>query len=134
MDWLVVLVVGMLGGGTVGAVAVKWLNRDVDTADAALKRSQANKTDVENLRDIIAEVRESERLKDQRIAVQDEKIDALIGRVDKLEERERHMLTRAAVHEAWDQMAFATLLTMHPGYQPPPPLGIAAPEHGDGEQ
>lgn len=43
-------------------------------------------------------------------------------RVQKLEERERHMLTRAAVHEAWDQMAFSILLSYNAEHPPPPPL------------
>src|SRR5688500_11324103 len=36
----------------------------------------------------------------------DSKLKELEARINKLEERERHMLTRAAIHEAWDQMAF----------------------------
>lgn len=46
----------------------------------------------------------------------------LRARVDKLEERERHMLTRAAIHEAWDQIAFAALVRDNPAHPPPPPL------------
>lgn len=45
-------------------------------------------------------------------------------RLDKVEERERHALTRAAVHEAWDQMSFQALLSMNPEHPPPPPLII----------
>lgn len=51
-----------------------------------------------------------------------EKISQLNSRVDKLEERERHFLTRAAVHEAWDQMAFQVLIQNDPNHPPPPPI------------
>jgi hypothetical protein len=52
----------------------------------------------------------------------DAKLEGLERRVGKLEERERHMLTRAAVHEAWDQMAFQMLLSHNKEHPPPPPL------------
>jgi hypothetical protein len=50
------------------------------------------------------------------------KLELLETRVSKLEERERHMLTRAAVHEAWDQMAFQFLVQHDPNHPPPPSL------------
>lgn len=52
----------------------------------------------------------------------DARLELLETRVGKLEERERHMLTRAAVHEAWDQMAFQMLVSIKEDHPPPPPL------------
>lgn len=120
--WLVALVVALLGGGTVGAIVVKILSKPVDdatagkiAADARVSAQQAVKGDVEVLRAIIAEVRESEARKSERI-------DNLEVRLEKLEERERHALTRAAVHEAWDQLTFQAILRSNPNHPPPPPL------------
>ena len=119
MNQYVALAGVLLGGTGIGAgiatIIVKLLSRNVDQADAQERRSNATASDVETLRKIIAEVRESEARKAARI-------DSLETRLDKLEERERHALTRAAVHEAWDQMAFAALLAMNPQHPPPPPL------------
>lgn len=91
-----------------GAIAVKWLDRDVTAATA-------RKTDIDNLRSIIDEVSANATRHATRA-------DALEARVGVLEERERHMLTRAAVHEAWDQFAFAALVANNPQHPPPPPL------------
>lgn len=119
MSAIQTLVLGALGGGTLGAVVVAWLKRDLTGAQADESSANAKKTDVETLRQIIAEVRSSEAAKAARI-------DSLELRIDKLEERERHALTRAAVHEAWDQLAFQALLATNQAYPPPPPL--SAPE------
>lgn len=119
---LAVLVAAMLGSGGLGAVGVKYLGRNVDNANAEATRAEGRRADVDNLRAIIAEVRESEARKAERI-------DSLETRLTKLEERERHMLTRAAVHEAWDQLSFSALLTMNPQHPPPPPLALADEDH-----
>lgn len=122
MSGLAVLAAAMIGSGGVGAVIVKWMSRSVDGADADERRARARKDEVETLREIIAEVRASEAKKDARLEVVE-------VRLDRLEERERHMLTRAAVHEAWDQIAFQMLLAQNPHYPAPPPLTIQdAPE------
>jgi hypothetical protein len=84
-------------------------------ANVRATEQQVAATEVTMLREIIAEVRSSEVKKAERI-------DNLERRLDLLEERERHMLTRAAVHEAWDQMAFALLSQQNPEHPPPPPL------------
>jgi uncharacterized protein YlxW (UPF0749 family) len=109
------LIAAALSGGGLSAVITKYMSRGVDAADAAQKRSVTNASDVETLRNIIAEVRQSEARKSERI-------DALETRLDKLEERERHMLTRAAVHEAWDQLAFQRIILGDEAFPPPPPL------------
>lgn len=121
-EWIVAVAVALFGGGTLGAVAVKLLSKPVDdataskiAAEAKVSAQQAVKGDVEVLRAIIAEVRESEARKTERI-------DNLEVRLEKLEERERHMLTRAAVHEAWDQLTFQAILRSNPNHPPPPPL------------
>lgn len=95
-------------GGGLGMIVVKFLSRGGDQADA-------DQTRVQTLRDIISEVRASEAHKDQRIS-------ELERRMTLLEERERHMLTRAAVHEGWVQAAYGTLVSRDPKYPPPPPL------------
>ncbi len=56
------------------------------------------------------------------VAVLKEQITQVLNRVDVLEERERHQLVRAAVHEAWDDMAFRRLYAIDPTIPPPPPL------------
>lgn len=108
-------------GGAVGAGLLKtwdWLAGKGQRAANVRATEQATmQSDVTTLRDIIAEVRTSEAQKVQRI-------DNLERRMALLEDRERHMLTRAAVHEAWDQMAFALLAQHNPDHPPPPPLTV----------
>lgn len=116
------LVVAVLGGGGLGAVVVKWLSRPVDEATAAKIRAEVQRTaqqtaagEVDTLREIIAEVRASEAKKTERI-------DSLEARLEKLEERERNALTRAAVHEVWDRLAFNFITGRDQTFPPPPPL------------
>lgn len=116
------VVAAMFGGGTIGAIGVKWLSKPVDDAtvdkikaETKEAAARANSGEIDNLRSIIAEVRESEARKSERI-------DALEVRLEKLEERERHMLTRAAVHEAWDRLAFQRIIVGDTEFPPPPPL------------
>lgn len=126
-DLIAVVLPALLGGGALGAVLVKRMNRNVDnaTADnleaqAAHTARQAAASEVAVIREVLAEVRENDARKTAELA-------ELRERIEKLEERERHMLTRAAVHEAWDQMAFAMLLSMNPQHPPPPPI-LVGPE------
>lgn len=114
MTWPEVLLTA-LGSAGLSAVLVKILNRRIDNATADKIKEEARevavgtaKAELEILRQVIADVRASERV--------------LRERVDKLEERERHMLTRAAVHEAWDQMALAFIVSHDASFPPPPPL------------
>lgn len=118
MMWSEVLFTA-LGSAGVAAVLVKWMNRRVDEATAKRIRAEAHEVatraavaELDILRQVIADVRASER--------------AIRDRLDKLEERERHMLTRAAVHEAWDQLAFGFIAGHDASFPPPPPL---RPEH-----
>lgn len=116
-DWtrLLVALAAFLGGGGLTTLIVKRNSPQVDGATAKKIAQEAVSGEVETLLMVIAELRQSEASKAVRI-------DALEERIDKLEERERHMLTRAAVHEAWDQMAFQMLLLQNPQHPPPPPL------------
>lgn len=120
--------VALLTAGGAGAASIKVvelvLGRGPTRANTGAVQAQTRMTDqqaaaseVGMLREVIAEVRASEAKKAERI-------DNLERRLDLLEERERHMLTRAAVHEAWDQMAFALLSQMNPDHPPPPPLEL----------
>lgn len=112
--------------GAFGAALLKgWdlaVGRDGRAASTGKIKAETRATDIAAaqaevtlLREIIGEVRDSEAKKAQRI-------DNLEHRMALLEDRERHMLTRAAVHEAWDQMAFALLAQVNPDHPPPPPL------------
>ena len=123
------LVTTLLGGGAFGAIVVKWLSKPVDDATAEKIRAEAKEaavrtaaSEVDTLREIIAEVRASEARKTERI-------DALEVRLNKLEERERHMLTRAAVHEAWDRLAFQRIIVGDDQFPPPPPLAAPGEDH-----
>jgi len=112
---------GAAGAGFIKALDLLWgkASRDATarktTAEARVSEQEVAASEVRMLRDIITEVRTSEKAKVVRIS-------NLERRMNLLEERERHMLTRAAVHEAWDQMAFALLLATNPEHPPPPPL------------
>lgn len=107
-DMIVAVIIAAVGGGGLATIVRVIGDRGKDQATA-------KQTDVQTLRDIIAEVRSDKAADDQRIAHLEE-------RVRKLEERERHMLTRAAVHEAWDALTFQTILAHVPNHPPPPPL------------
>lgn len=100
-DLIAAIVVAGLTGGGLATVINKLLDKKA--------------SDVTTLREIIAEVRDDK-------ARDEERINQLEGRVRKLEERERHMLTRAAVHEAWDSLTFQAILASNPNHPPPPPL------------
>lgn len=127
------LLVALLGGGGIGAVVVKAMSKPVDDATAAKISAEAKEaaqrtaaSEVDTLREIIAEVRASEAKKTERI-------DSLEVRLEKLEERERHALTRAAVHESWDALAFQFILQHDPQFRPPPPLHRGALPTGEGD-
>ena len=127
---LVAIIAAVFGGGAGGAVIVKYLNRGVDDASAEKLKAEAREAaqrtaagEVDTLREIIAEVRSSEAQKSARI-------DSLEQRLEKLEERERHALTRAAVHEAWDQLALNFIVNHDQNFPPPPPLSYRALEDG----
>lgn len=121
MTW-VDLALTALGSAGLAAVFVKWLNRGVDKATADKIHAEAREiavrstsAEIQALRDIL----EDFRLADARKA---QHVEDLEQRIDKLEERERHMLTRAAVHEAWDQLAFQFIAGHDASFPPPPPL------------
>lgn len=110
-----VILAAVIGSGGLGAVAVKLLSRPTDEAAAEEALARVRASDVENLRTIISELRTEK-------AAQTERLGNVERRLALLEDRERHMLTRAAVHEGWVQAAFNRLLTYEPAYPPPPPL------------
>lgn len=119
---MIELVLTAVAGIGVGAIVVKLLNRGVDLATAAKIRVEARKVAVESAQTEVQIVRgllDEFRLADARKSAV---IEQLKERLDKLEERERHMLTRAAVHEAWDQMALAFIVSHDASFPPPPPL------------
>ena len=106
-EWVAIMV-AILGALGVRELLAKAIER--------VPTKMGNRRDeVAILRDVLVEVRASDAAKVTRI-------DALEIRIEKLEERERHALTRAAVHEAWDQMAFQMLVQHNPDHPAPPPL------------
>jgi hypothetical protein len=121
MTWAEVLLTA-LGSAGLSAIVIKWLNRKVDHAHADKIRAEARVIATEAavaehniLRQVIEDVRNSEA--EKRALIRE-----LQRRVDLLEERERHALTRAAVHEAWDQLAFNALIVGDASFPPPPPI------------
>lgn len=133
MDWGEVggYLLALLGGGTVGTFGVKWLNRQVDNAtveqikvQAVQASKEATQVEVQTIREVLQEVRSNDLVKTEQISEYRVQLRDIKRRLSLVEERERHMLTRAAVHEAWDQMAFSMLTRYDSAYPPPPPLGI----------
>ena len=113
---------GLAGGGWVGSVVVKRLNKPVDDATAEKIKAEAREaaartaaSEVDTMREVLAEVRQEKAATEQRLRHVEE-------RLARLEERERHALTRAAVHEAWDQLAFNFIANRDQTFPPPPPL------------
>lgn len=102
--------------------AAKFLNRKVDTVATEKAQSEIHKNEVETVRQVLEEVKAHSATKDARIDKLENDLSRVEDRMEKMEERERHALTRAAVHEAWDQMAFQFILQHNPDWQPPPPL------------
>lgn len=128
MPWLPEAVALLTAAGA-GGIITKIMNRPVDQASAEKMHAETRKSvqdtaasEVATIRDVLAEVRTAELAKNTEITALKTDMLVMKARLDKLEERERHMLTRAAVHEAWDQMAFAALLAHNPEHPPPPPL------------
>lgn len=115
VEAVVAVIVAVLTGGGVSAIIIKRMSRSVDSATAQKILTEATGSEIDNLRQIIAEVRDSDTVNRTRIG-------ELGARVARLEERERHMLTRVAVHEAWDQLAFQAIFPNDQNFPEPPPL------------
>lgn len=131
-DFLITIILSLFGGGTLGVLGVKYMNRRVDNAKAEQTKAEAHRIftdarakEIDNMRAIVDEYKEMSQAKSDKIAALEASIVQLEARVDKVEERERHMLIRAGVHEAWDQMAFAFISQHDSTFQPPPPLLIS---------
>lgn len=121
----------VIGGSALGAISTKFLNRRVDNAtaeqilaEAATTAAEGTKTEVEVIRSLLQEYRLEDQKKTESIITLRAELSLVNERLDKVEERERHMLTRAAVHEAWDQMAFKILSEIDPLHPEPPPLTL----------
>lgn len=117
---LIGIIVALFGVLKVGEILLKKVSSKVENATA-------DSIAVETALNLVQQYAAEGALKDERVQL-------LEQRVDKLEERERHMLTRAAVHEAWDQMAFNMLITHYPQHPPPPPLTPSEIEKGRGNE
>src|SRR4051794_33724206 len=94
---LILASIALLGSAGVGGVAVKALNKPVDTATAeklhAETRQAAQATaasEVTTIREVMSELRQNEASKGLEIAQLKADMTMMKDRVDKLEERERH--------------------------------------------
>lgn len=114
-------VLGLLTVLGVRELLAKLIDRKASAAATEKIKVEVKASEVEILREVLAEVRADSTDKDGRILRLEE-------RMALLEDRERHQLTRAAVHEAWDQMSFALLMQINPNHPPPPPLIDRSPE------
>lgn len=112
---ILALSVAVIASGFLTTLLVKLMDRRVDGARTGQIRAATNAAEVKTIRDVLEEVRAQDAAKGQRL-------NALEERLQVLEERERHQLVRAAVHEAWDRLSYTTLLTQNPQHPPPPPL------------
>jgi hypothetical protein len=119
-------------GGITATILSKKMSTKKEVAEAESIAVRTSKEVIELVRDdLLMKVEDNSQLRERNAhleATQNE----LGRRIDKLEERERHMLVRAATHEAWDQMAFAKLSAMDGSFPEPPPLTIVSElEHRD---
>lgn len=114
IEWwqVIIALIGALG---LRELLAKLVDRKATAVATDKVRVETKANEVEILRGVLQEVRDDSAEKSARI-------ERLEERMTKLEERERHQLTRAAVHEAWDQMSFALLVQHNPTHPPPPPL------------
>lgn len=127
---LLLTIAAALGlGKLLELLAGKLLNRKIDDAsedklkvETAKVEAETARTEVETIREVLNEVREHSATKDKRIDKLESDVDYLRTAVVELQDRERHQLTRAAAHEAWDQMSFALLVKHFPDHPAPPPL------------
>jgi uncharacterized membrane-anchored protein YhcB (DUF1043 family) len=103
-------------------MVIRFLNRKIDSVATQKVTAETTKTEVETVRQVLEEVKAHSATKDLRIDKLENDLSRVEIRMEKLEERERHALTRAAVHEAWDQMSFQLLIQHHPDHPAPPPL------------
>jgi non-canonical (house-cleaning) NTP pyrophosphatase len=125
MEWWQVIA-AMAGAVGLREVVAKYIDRKSTAVSDAKTRTETKASEVDILRDVLAEVKSDSAEKTKKITELTGHVRGLERRMDKLEERERHQLTRAAVHEAWDQIAFQMLLAQNPDHPPPPPITTPA--------
>lgn len=138
------VVAAFLGGGAFATITNAVLRRKLDgvtvkeiEAKTVQIATDTARDQIELMRSVHQEMRTNyelriEQLQEEKTAIAARaaadvatiktEYNEVIKRVEKLEERERHMLTRAAAHEAWDQMAFQIISQQQPDFAPPPPL------------
>ncbi len=114
----------------VGPLILKKVQSNKENAETQETAARSDSLQVATAKEVVALVREDLVGKNVEIAEQKVTVKDLVRRIELLEERERHGLVRAAVHEAWDEMAFRKLLVLDPTFPPPPPLlNRAGEEH-----
>lgn len=133
MPWqqlVLTIAAAILGSAGISAVVVKYLDRRVTEATEIRIRAEARQIATKTATDaataetgVLRQVIEDLRTEVARHRAAREDVER---RLDKLEERERHSLTRAAVHQAWDDLAFAFILRHDASFHPPPPLAPPA--------
>lgn len=105
-----------------GPVILKKVRTPTEEVQDSKTTAERDSIAVSTAKELISLSRQDVLSARTEVAVLAEKVTALITRIDTLEERERHQLVRAAVHEAWDDMAFRRLYALDPTISPPPPL------------
>lgn len=119
MAGVLLAIVGALGlRELVGVAVARWVNRKAEDATTREVEVRTAAAEVDLMRGLLQDV------KDDRAQVQN-RLGEVEARVAQLEERERHMLTRAAVHEAWDQITYAAIVAAGSHDHPPPPPLLA---------
>lgn len=118
--WTVVIaVITALG---LRELLAKMIDRRATSAAVDATAASTAATEVETIRAVLAEVRANDQAKTERLTRVEAMLHQLEAEVRVLQERERHALTRAATHEAWDRMSFQLLQRIDPDHPAPPPL------------
>ncbi|GAB3178445.1 hypothetical protein FHX75_11319 [Micromonospora palomenae] len=147
-QWLpsIFLAVIAAGGGIVGTVWVKRLNRSVDRALARKSTSESKKAEAETIslevataRALIEEI--EKMMARQRISYEaqigelstrhDRDLRDITERIRTLERREQQLRTALNDHLPWDLETAERIRTVHPDWPDPPPIDLAAPPAGD---
>ena len=132
MEVLVVLAssLAVLTGALVTRSVLKAkYDAEVEHVRSEIKHTDANTqaVEVKVIREILNTVVESDQRKTEQIGELRNEVRNSAVRIGTLEDRERHNLTRIAVHEAWDQIAYSKLLETYPTHPAPPPLRSDSP-------
>lgn len=121
----------LLIGGYLFNKRLRRAEADKTAAEARLAAASADKTDADiqgaiiaNTKALLAEARTVQAEKD---AMNQERVNTLVGRVGRMENRFENLRTALATHGVWDAAALIDLRAQKPDYPDPPPF--PAPNH-----